>query len=85
MSTATPDNGLIGCFSADEKHLMAIAFEPYEELFQGVATCLHADFRIGGLQPHETKKIRGKIYILKNDIPALLTRYQKDFPEHHTP
>jgi hypothetical protein len=85
LSTAVPDNGLIGCFSADEKKLMAIAFEPYQELFQGVATCIHADFRIGGLQPGETKKIRGKIYILPNDIPALLTRYQKDFPEHRAP
>lgn len=85
LSPATPDNGLIGCFSADEKQLLAIAFEPYQELFQGVATCLHTDFRIGGLQPHESKKVRGKIYLLKNDTPALLTRYQKDFPEHHTP
>jgi hypothetical protein len=85
LSPAVPDNGLIGCFSADEKNLLAIAFEPYQELFQGVITCLHADFRIAGLQPHETKKIRGKIYLLKNDVPALLARYQKDFPEHHTP
>jgi hypothetical protein len=62
--------------------LLATAWEPYQELFQGVIVCIHADFRIGGLAPHESKTIRGKIYILPNDIPALLRRYQQDFPEH---
>jgi hypothetical protein len=32
------------------------------------------------LKPGETKHIKGKIYILPNDVPALLTRYAKDFP-----
>jgi hypothetical protein len=41
--------------------LMASAWEPYQELFQGVAACIHADFRIGGLKPGESKSIRGKI------------------------
>jgi enterochelin esterase-like enzyme len=81
LSDAVPDNGLIGCFSADEKMLMAIAFEPYQELFQGVAACIHSDFRIGGLAPGESKKIRGKIYILPADVPGLLRRYGEDFPE----
>jgi hypothetical protein len=71
--------GLIGCFSADEKMVFATAWEPYHELFQGVYTCLHSDFRIGGLRPGETKRNRGKMYFLKNDIPALLKRYRKDF------
>ncbi|HEX4795807.1 MAG TPA: hypothetical protein VH370_18610 [Humisphaera sp.] len=81
LSPEVPSNGLIGCYSADEKMLMAIAFEPYQELFQGVAACLHSDFRIGGLQPGESKKIRGKIYFLPADVAALINRYQKDFPE----
>jgi hypothetical protein len=51
-------------------------------LFQGVARCLHSDFRLGGLQPGETKTIRGKIYIVPNDVPKLLQRYGRDFPEH---
>ncbi|MBI3415593.1 MAG: hypothetical protein HY043_09795 [Verrucomicrobia bacterium] len=73
--------GTAGCFSADDKMIFATAFEPYQELFQGVATCLHSDFRLGGLQPGETKKVRGKIYFVPNDVPKLLKRYAKDFPE----
>jgi hypothetical protein len=81
LSKLVPSNGLIGCFSADEKLIFATAWEPYQELFQGVGRCLHSDFRLGGLQPGETKSIRGKIYVVPNDVPALLKRYQKDFPE----
>jgi hypothetical protein len=81
LSPLVPGNGLIGCFSGDEKLIFATAFEPYQELFQGVIRCLHSDFRIGGLKPGETKHIRGKIYIVPNDVPALLARYAKDFPE----
>jgi hypothetical protein len=76
----TPSNGLIGCFSADDKYLFATAWQPYQELFQGVAACIHSDFRLGGLSPHETKTLRGKIYFLPNDVPALLKRYETDFP-----
>lgn len=82
LSALAPSNGLIGCFSADEKLVFAVAFEPYQELFQGIARCLHSDFRLGGLNPGETKQVRGKIYIVANDVPALLARYAKDFPEH---
>ncbi len=81
LSSIVPSNGLIGCFSKDEKWLFATAFEPYQELFQGVIVCLHSDFRIGGLKPGETKKIRGKVYLMKNDVKGLLARYAKDFPE----
>ncbi len=82
ISKLIPSNGLIGCFSADEKTILATAWEPYQELFQGVITCIHSDFRIGGLAPGETKKIRGKIYIVPADISALLKRYQANFPQH---
>lgn len=82
LNPQTPSNGLIGCFSADDSMIFATAFEPYQELFEGVAICLHADFRLGGLKAGETKKIRGKIYFVPNDVPALLTRYQRDFPAH---
>ena len=82
LSALVPSTGLIGCFSGDEKHVWATAWEPYQELFQGVARCLHADFRLGGLHPGETKTIRGKIYIVPNDLGKLLARYARDFPEH---
>lgn len=82
LNPLVPSHGLIGCFSADESMLFATAFEPYQELFQGVIVCLHSDFRLGGLMPGETRHIRGKIYILPNDVPALLRRYAADFPEH---
>ena len=81
LSPLVPSNGLIGCFSADEKLVFATVWEPYQELFQGVGRCLHSDFRLGGLKPGETKQIRGKIYVVANDVPALLKRYAKDFPE----
>jgi CubicO group peptidase (beta-lactamase class C family) len=77
-----PSNGLIGCFSRDEKRLLATAWHPYQELFQGVIRCLHSDFRIGGLKRGEVKRIRGKLYLVPNDMDALLERYWKDFPEH---
>jgi hypothetical protein len=82
LSPLVPSNGLIGCFSGNGKLIWATAWEPYQELFQGVARCLHSDFRLGGLQPGETRKIRGKIYLVPNNVPALLKRYERDFPEH---
>jgi hypothetical protein len=82
LSSLVLSNSLIGCFSGDEKLIFATAFEPYQELFQGVARCVHSDFRLGGLKPGETKQIRGKMYIVPNDVPALLARYMKNFPEH---
>ena len=77
-----PDNGLIGCYSLGEKMLFATAWEPYQELFQGVGRCLHSDFRIGGLKPDQTLRIKGKIYLVENNLKALLIRYRKDFPDH---
>ncbi|WP_417385504.1 hypothetical protein [Gimesia sp.] len=82
LSEEVPSNGLIGCYSGNNQWIFATAFEPYQELFQGVIRCLHADFRLGGLQPGETKTIRGKIYIVPADMDALVKRYQRDFPEH---
>jgi hypothetical protein len=81
LSKLVPDDGLIGCFSADESMILATAWEPYQELFQGVGVCIHSDFRIGGLSPGETKRVRGKIYIGRADAEALLKRYRRDFPE----
>ncbi|MDZ4685148.1 MAG: hypothetical protein SH850_08660 [Planctomycetaceae bacterium] len=81
LNPQIPSSGLVGCFSGDEKWIMATAFEPHQELFQGVAHCVHADFRLGGLKPGETKQVRGKIYLVPADVPALVKRYERDFPE----
>ena len=56
---------------------MAVALEPYQEIFQGVIACIHNDFRIGGLAPGETKKIRGKLYIVPADVPQLVARFEQ--------
>ncbi len=81
LSSLVPSNGLIGCYSSDRKLILATAWEPYQELFQGVGVCIHSDFRLGGLKPHETKTIRGMIYITTADQPKLLKRYRDDFPK----
>ncbi|HZE96656.1 MAG TPA: hypothetical protein VE981_06505 [Planctomycetota bacterium] len=79
-SPDVPSNDLIGCVSADGLWLFATAWTPTQELFQGVIVCLHNDFRLGGLKPGETKRARGKIYIMENDVDLLLARYRRDFP-----
>ena len=81
LSMLVPSNGLIGSFSIDGKWIFATAFEPYQELFEGVARCLHSDFRIGEVKPGETRHIRGKVYLMPADVDALMKRYVKDFPE----
>jgi hypothetical protein len=81
-SPDVPVNSLIGCFSADGKSLLAMAWDKTQELFQGVIVCIHNDPRIGGLQPDERKELRGKVYFMPNDSAALLKRYAKDFPNN---
>jgi hypothetical protein len=84
LSSIVPSNGLIGCFSYDEKKMLATAWEPYQELFQGVIVCLHSDFRLGGLAPGEKQQIRGKLYVIDADEGELLRRYRREFPEHQS-
>ena len=80
ISLDKPANGLIGCFSDDNKYIMATAWDNYQELFQGIFVCIHSDPRIGGLKAGEVKKLKGKLYIVKNDPEKLLQRYNLDFP-----
>jgi hypothetical protein len=84
LSSIVPSNGLIGCFSADGTRILASAWEPYQELFQGVIVCIHSDFRLGGLKPGETKTVRGKLYLVDSNVDNLVKRYERDFPEHRT-
>lgn len=79
ISNDQPVNGLIGCFSNDNKYLMATAWSNYQELFQGIFVCIHSDPRIGGLKPGEVKRLHGKMYFLRNNPNELLMRYKKDF------
>jgi hypothetical protein len=76
-----PVNGLIGCFSADNRWLLATASDRTHELFEGVYVCLHSDPRVDGLDPGRTKELRSKIYFLPNDPKALLKRCHRDFPD----
>jgi hypothetical protein len=79
ISSIKPANDLIGCVSADDKWLLATAWDDTQELFQGVIVCIHNDPRVGGLKPGEKKKLRGKIYIMPNDPDKLTRRYEGDF------
>lgn len=81
QSPDVPSNGLIGCVSADGRWLFATAWEPCQELFQGVFTCLHSDFRIGGLNPGDVRRVRGKIYVMENDPDLLLARHRRSFQQ----
>ncbi len=79
LNPNVPDHSLIGCYSGDEKMMLAVAFEPCQELFQGVFACLHSDFRIGGLAAGEKKTVNGKIYVVPADEGKLVARWRKDF------
>ena len=79
LSELVPSSGLTGCFSADESMILAVAWEPYQEVFQGVITCMHNDFRIGGLRPQETKRVEGRLYIVPADAEQLIARFRADF------
>jgi hypothetical protein len=74
-----PVNGLIGCVSADDRWLLATAWDKTHELFEGVYVCLHADPHVGGLPAGATRTVRGKLYLLPNNPEALLKRYRRDF------
>ena len=79
LSELAASDGLMGCVSGDGQNILAVAFEPSQELFQGVIVCIHADFRLGGLDPGETKRVRGRLYVVPNDLESLVGRYRRDF------
>ena len=79
-----PSNGLIGCFSAEESQVLATAWEPYQELFQGVITCLHSDFRIGGLKPGETDALREQLAMIAVNVRAPFFVVQQLLPILHS-
>jgi hypothetical protein len=81
LSPLRPSHGLCGCYGSDPEWILGMTWEPYQEIFQGVITCIHNDFRIGGLQPGETKTIRGAMYVHHGTMDALLARYRRDFPK----
>jgi len=59
--------------------ILGDGLEPYQELFQGVAVCIHSDFRLGGLRPKETKKnSRQDLSSSERTRPPLLRRYERD-------
>ena len=76
LSSLVPSNGLCGCFSADEKQIMAIAWEPYQEIFQGVIACIHSDFRLGGLAPGD--RVNLEVDLIARYIERLLAAAAPD-------
>jgi len=67
---------------AEEHPSLSLAWEPGWLILHG-ASIPGGEIRIHYLEASgETKNIRGTIYIVPADMPALLTRYAKDFPEH---
>ncbi|HLH52126.1 MAG TPA: hypothetical protein VKY92_00705 [Verrucomicrobiae bacterium] len=84
ISLDHPINGLIGCFSSDNRWLLATATDRTHQLFEGVYVCLHSDPRLDGLAPNQVKRRHSKIYILPNDPQRLLARYRRDFPQSAT-
>ena len=80
LNPVSSDCGMMGCFSADESKLLAIAFDPYQELFQGIFACIHSDFRIGGIPPGQSRQVRGKLYVIPANVEELCRRYSRDFP-----
>src|SRR5258708_5528233 len=76
ISPVQPVNGLIGCFSADGKSLLAMAWDQTQELFQGVIVCLHNDPHVGGLKGGEVKRLHGKVYWIPNQPEVLVRRYK---------
>ena len=80
LNPETSHQGLMGCYSADESMQLAIAFEPYQELFQGIFTCIHSDFRIGGIPPGQSRQVHGKLYLIPSNADELWRRYLRDFP-----
>ena len=74
-----PVSWMIGCCSADDNYEGCTASDRTHELFEGIFVCLHSDPHLGGLAPGETKRVRSKLYLMKNDVKALLKRYRRDF------
>ena len=80
LNSVRPKHGLIGCVDEHGKRLLGIAFDPWQELFQGVVTCLHVDFRIGGLEAGERREIAGRLWVLPNAPGLLKRRFLREFP-----
>ena len=87
ISALIPSNGLIGCNSADEKTILATAWQPYQELFQGVITCIHSDFCIGGLAPVGVDFSVACSFQITRGFRGFMRNRQKSkaVPSHSTP
>ena len=72
--------GLILRESADLEWVTAIAWDDALSL-QGHNPwrCMHQSIRVGPLEPGETKRIGGRIYLLRGSLEECLLRYRQDF------
>lgn len=59
---------------------MATAWDNYQEYSRVYLFAFTAIPGLGGLKPGEVKKLRSKLYFVKNDPAKLLQRYLQVFP-----
>jgi len=81
MVDQVADHNILARMSDDRKHLVAIAWDdPASQLMTNtMIPCLHAGpMRAAALKPGEETIWRGKIYLMANDPPELLARYNRD-------
>ncbi|MCL4179997.1 MAG: hypothetical protein KJ072_19900 [Verrucomicrobia bacterium] len=69
--TATPLQAAVQSVPVPERTLTLSCAPPHWLVIQG--------------EPIPAGEIRGRIYLVPNDVPALLARYARDFPEHQSP
>lgn len=72
-------SGLMGCESDDRSQVLLLGSSTTHELFEGVYRCIHSDPHVGGLKPHERKRITAWLRLLPND-PASIKALAGKFP-----
>ena len=72
---------LLGCFSKDGKHLVAMGTDTNRSMGQGWHDCLHVN-PVWGAFDAEAGQVtsRFKLYLMANDPDALLKQFAQDFP-----
>ena len=73
LSPELADNGLIMTRSKDDKQVIALWFEPANELFQNSDEpnmCIHSDPAFGDLEAGESKEVMGKLILFHGGLDS---------------